>query len=194
MVRGPVRRGDGGSSTGRAGARQGERARRTPSVLTPIVDLKDTGSDAKSSPRPPRATPAPLPAVPAAAMDVVARMLGQPVADRLGLVGGRVVEHEVYVEVWRDLRVHLVQEPAELGGAAAGGAAADHRPRLHVERGEQARGAVGGIVVGVALRLARPQRQERLGTVERLHLARSSARTWLFSSTRSSRARPGGAR
>jgi hypothetical protein len=65
----------------------------------------------------------------------------------------------------------LVEEAAELGSPVAREARADHRARLHVQGGEQAGGAVAGVVVGAPLHLARPQRQERLRAVQRLHLA-----------------------
>jgi hypothetical protein len=52
-----------------------------------------------------------------------------------------------------------------------GEAPADHRARLHVGGGEQARGAVPSVVVvGAALRLAGAQRQERLRAVQGLDL------------------------
>ena len=47
-------------------------------------------------------------------MDVSARALGQPVADRLGLVGGVVVHHEVDVEFGGHSDLDLIEEPAEL--------------------------------------------------------------------------------
>src|SRR5262245_16752318 len=60
---------------------------------------------------------------------------------------------------------------AELDRAVAWEALADHLAGGHIERGKQAGGAVSNIVVGAPLGLARPQRQERLSAVERLHLA-----------------------
>lgn len=41
----------------------------------------------------------------------------------------------------------------------------------HVQRREQRRGPVPHVIMGLPLRLARPQRQNRRGAVERLNLA-----------------------
>jgi hypothetical protein len=67
-------------------------------------------------------------------------------------------------------RIDVVEELAELDRAVPGEATADYGPRPDVERREQAGGAVASIVVGTPLRPPRPQRQQRLGAVQRLHL------------------------
>ena len=103
-------------------------------------------------------------------MDVPARALGQPVADRLGLVGGVVVHDQMDIEVGRHAGLDLVEELPELAGAVLRVATADHRAGGDVQRREERGGAVPGVVVGAPLRLARPHRQQRLGAVERLDL------------------------
>src|ERR671915_292992 len=76
---------------------------------------------------------------------------------------------------WMSRSVHValdgVEEAAELPGAMAGEALADDLADLHVERGEQRERAMPLVVVGAALGLAGPHRQERLGAVQRLDLA-----------------------
>ena len=47
-------------------------------------------------------------------VDVSARALGEPVADRLGFVGGVVVHHQVHGQVGGHGRLDLIEEPAEL--------------------------------------------------------------------------------
>src|SRR5256885_4955181 len=49
--------------------------------------------------------------------------------------------------------------------------AADDRSQQDIERGKQRGSAVAGIVVGLAFGQAGAQRQNRLGTIERLNLA-----------------------
>ena len=49
-------------------------------------------------------------------------------------------------------------------------AAREHRPVQDIEGGKQVRRAVPNVVMGLTGRNAGPQRQHRLGAVERLHL------------------------
>ncbi|WP_157182256.1 hypothetical protein [Methylobacterium sp. WSM2598] len=73
------------------------------------------------------------------------------------LVHRRGVGHQVHVEVGRHRRLDLVRAAAERAGAVTRPV---HRPGLHVERGEQAGGAVPGVVVAAPLgRLARGDRR-----------------------------------
>ena len=70
-------------------------------------------------------------------VDMPARALGEPIADRFGLVGGVVVHHQMDVEVARHVGLDLVEELPELAGTVLGVAAADDRTGGDVERGEQ---------------------------------------------------------
>ena len=120
-------------------------------------------------------------------VDVPAGALGEPVADQLGLVGAGVVDDEMDVEIGRNVGLDGVEELAELPGAMAGEALADDLADLHVERGEQRERAMPLVVVGAALGLAGPHRQQRLGAVQRLDLA-------LLVDARRTTARSGGSR
>ena len=98
------------------------------------------------------------------------RSPGEPVADQLGLVAAGVVEHDVDREVGRHAGVDGIEEAAELLRPVAWEAAPDHVAGGDIERGEQRGRTVALIVVRPPLGLAGPQRQERLGAVERLDL------------------------
>src|SRR5262245_5275301 len=80
-------------------------------------------------------------------VDVPARPLGQPTADQRRLVRGVVVDDEMNIQIARHVRLDLVEEFAELGGAMARKASADDPACGNVERGEQRGCAVAGIVV-----------------------------------------------
>lgn len=70
-------------------------------------------------------------------VNVPARPLGQPVADRLGLVGGVVVHDEMNVEIGGHVGLDLVEELAELAGAVLRVAAAEDSAGGDVEGGKQ---------------------------------------------------------
>ena len=103
-------------------------------------------------------------------MKVPTRTLHQPVVDQLGFVGGRVVEHEVHVEIAWDGRLDLIEEVAELDRTMPACAVADHRPGLDVEGGEQVGRTLATIIVSSALRLAGPHRQHGGRARQRLDL------------------------
>lgn len=90
--------------------------------------------------------------------------------DQLGFVGGRVVEHEVHVEIVWDGRLNLIEEGPKLNRTMPACAAADHRPGLHVEGGEQVGRTLATIIVGSVLRLAGSHRQHRRRARQRLDL------------------------
>ena len=94
----------------------------------------------------------------------------QPALDRRGLVRRGVVEHQVHVEVGRDLAVDGLQELLELDRAVAGVQRADDLAGREVERGVEAGRAVTLVVVGRALGDPRAHRQDRRGPVQRLDL------------------------
>src|SRR5215212_3290100 len=102
---------------------------------------------------------------------MVARALGQPVPNELGLVRGRVVEDQVNVQVRWKTRLDLVEELAEFHGTVTRVAPSDHLAGRHVESRKQARGSVPDIIVRAPFRLPWAQRQKRLRAVERLYLA-----------------------
>ena len=104
-------------------------------------------------------------------VNMPSRPRAEPLSDRLGLVGGVVVHHEVDVEAARDIAFDLAQEAQELASAMTGIAAPDDLAGGGVESSEQAEGSVTRIVVGAPLDLARAHRQKRLRSVQRLDLA-----------------------
>ena len=65
-----------------------------------------------------------------------ARLLGEPVADQLGLVGSVIVHDDVEVEIG-DVALDLVKESAKLLSAMAAHAFADGGSGCDVEGGEQ---------------------------------------------------------
>jgi len=103
-------------------------------------------------------------------VDMPARVLGEPIADRFGLVGGVVVHHQVHVEVAGHGCLDLVEELLELAGTVLGVAVADDRAGSDVESGEQRGRAVPCVVMRSALDLTGAHRQQRLGAIERLDL------------------------
>ena len=103
-------------------------------------------------------------------MQVKAGMGGQEVANRVGPVRAAVVDDQVQRQVGRRRALDLREELAELGGAMAPGDPAEHLPGRDVEGGLQIRGPVPLVVVGAARDLSGPQREHRMGPVERLDL------------------------
>jgi hypothetical protein len=82
-----------------------------------------------------------------------------------------VAYDEMDVEIVGDVGFDLVQQLAELGGAVAGEALADHLPGGDVEGGEQRGRAVAFIIVRHRSCAPGLHWQSRLGAVERLYLA-----------------------
>jgi hypothetical protein len=74
------------------------------------------------------------------------------------------------VHVGRNGGVDRIQEAPKLDGAMARRAPRDHFPAGNIEGGEERGGPVSLVIMGAALGLARAQRQERRGAVERLDL------------------------
>ena len=103
-------------------------------------------------------------------MDVEARMAFKPAPHGGVLVGRIIVGDQVDFEMRRGITVDLVQEADELLVAVAPGALPQDSAGLDVERGEQGRRAVPGIIMRARRRMAGDQRQWLLG-----------ARIWLFS-------------
>jgi len=102
---------------------------------------------------------------------MVARSFSEPSAHLGMLVGGIVVNDEMNVELGRRLVVNDPQEGEKLLMAMTLAAFADHLAGGHIEGGEQRRGSVTHIVMGVAFDIAQSHRQRGLRTIERLYLA-----------------------
>ena len=95
-------------------------------------------------------------------MDVEARMALKPAPHGGVLVGRIIVGDQVDFEMRRGITVDLVQEPDELLVAVAPGALPQDPAGLDVERGEQGRRAVPGIIMRARRRMAGDQRQRLL--------------------------------
>lgn len=87
-------------------------------------------------------------------MQVEAWTLGQPAADPLGLMRTVVVQDQVYVEFCRHVAFNGIEKSAELAGAMTTMKLAQSATAGHVERGEQAGGAMAFVVMATALDLA----------------------------------------
>jgi AraC-like DNA-binding protein/CheY-like chemotaxis protein len=99
------------------------------------------------------------------------RMASKPSAHPRRLVRPVVVENQMNVEVRRRVRVDRVQKLQELLTAMPPVQFANHPAGGHIERGEQRGRPVTHVIMRAPFRLARAQRQNRRGAVERLNLA-----------------------
>ena len=103
-------------------------------------------------------------------VNMPARTPGEPVADRLRLVGRVVVHDDVDLEVGRHVGLDVIQELAELRAAVAPVALSDDLACGDVKGCEQRGGALALVVMGAPLDLAGPQRQQGLGAIQGLNL------------------------
>ena len=103
-------------------------------------------------------------------MNMPARSPGEPVADRLRLVGRVVVHDDVDLEVGRHVGLDVIQELAELHAAVAPIALSDDLACGDVKGCEERGRAVALVIVSAPLDLPRAQRQQRLGAIEGLNL------------------------
>jgi hypothetical protein len=104
-------------------------------------------------------------------VDLEALPLGEPGADLGMLVGGVVVDNEMDVEPSRHGRVDAFEERQEFLMAVARLALGQHLSVGDIEGGKQRGRAVPLVVVGDAVDVAKPDRQDGLGALERLDLA-----------------------
>src|SRR5579864_2732817 len=95
----------------------------------------------------------------------------EPALDLGALVSAVVVQNEMDVEFRRHLLFQLIEKPGELLAAMARQATADDLAVEDVEGGEQRRGSVPFVVMGLAFRQSWPQRQNGSRSVQRLNLA-----------------------
>src|SRR5215207_2506580 len=87
-------------------------------------------------------------------MHVPARPAVEPIADGRSLVGCVVVDDQMHIKIGWHGGLDLVEELAELDGAVAPVAFADHPTGGDVESGEQGSGAMALVVVTATSRLA----------------------------------------
>jgi hypothetical protein len=104
-------------------------------------------------------------------VEVEAEVLEPPAGDKLSLVSGVVVEHEVDIEVSGHLAVDAIQKGAELGGAVTPVGCADDLAGGGIERREERGSSVPAVVVSAQLGQSRTHRQDWLGPVQGLDLA-----------------------
>ena len=103
-------------------------------------------------------------------MQVESLVAAQPALHVGMVVGGVVVQDQMYRKVFGHFAIDRAEELQELLVPVPGQALPDHRPGEHVDRGEQRGGAVAFVVVGHGARAALLHRQRRLSAVQRLHL------------------------
>ena len=83
---------------------------------------------------------------------------------------GVVVQDDVDLQVRRDSGIDAVEEFDELFGAMPALAGSQDLAGRGIQGGEEGEGAMALAVMRPALDLARPHRQQRCGTVQRLYL------------------------
>src|ERR1035437_8398737 len=109
-------------------------------------------------------------------MQVKARMLIQPLVDRLMVVGAIIVQDQTQVQTRRSFTIDLTQELQKLLIPMSGIATPNHRAFQPIERSEHAGGSVAFIVVRHGPTPPLFHRQSRLGSIQGLHLDRKSTR------------------
>ena len=100
-----------------------------------------------------------------------ARVANKPSANGSVLVCAIVVQDHMDVELGRDTLVDKLEELQKLLVTVPSIAFPDHFAACHIKGSEEAGNAMAVVVVSPTLALARPHRQQRLGTLERLDLA-----------------------
>ena len=105
-------------------------------------------------------------------VEVIAGVAGEPGLD-LGMLVGAVKLLAIYGPrvLGRDVAVEVIKKGNKFLVAMARFAHGHHFAVEHVERREQGGGAVTKIIMGYALDITQTQRQQRLGPLQRLHLA-----------------------
>ncbi len=97
-------------------------------------------------------------------------MCGKLAAHRRRLVRPVIVKDQMNDEVFRHLLIDTAQEAKKLLVPVTPVACADHFARCNVERREQRRDTVTGVVVRLSLGYTRPHRKDRLRSIEGLDL------------------------
>ena len=103
-------------------------------------------------------------------MQVEAGSFREPGPDLGVLVRRVVVDHQVEIEIARDIGFDVLQEAQELLMSVAGAALRDDLTVGDIESGEQRRCSMPIVVVGHSFDVAEPQRQDRLAPFKRLDL------------------------
>jgi len=96
-------------------------------------------------------------------------MVRKPLPDLGGGVRGGVVQDHMHLTS-TITPVQQLQETQEVRSGVSLGALSEHLARGHFERRVKAGQSVAPVVVGLACRQIRPQRQHRLGALQRLNL------------------------
>ncbi len=85
-------------------------------------------------------------------------------------VSSIVIDHQMGVEVRRDIRLDELEEAQELLVPVAGTALGENLTIRDVEGGEQGRGAMSDVIVCDAFEIPKTERQHGLGTFQCLDL------------------------
>jgi hypothetical protein len=103
-------------------------------------------------------------------MDVKTGPSQQPALDQRRLVSSVVVQDEMNCQLLWDVAVDGVEELPKLDAAVTSMVLRDDPATLYVERSKQGRGAVTNVVMRATFDLSGLQRQDGLGTIQRLNL------------------------
>src|SRR5215471_10226050 len=103
-------------------------------------------------------------------MHMVAWALGQPGIDKRSFMSAVIIHDQMNFEVGRYFLVDAVEEFAKFHTPVPAMTLADYFAGGDVECGKQRCGAIAEVIVGTALSLAGPHRQNRLHAIERLDL------------------------
>src|SRR5580658_9575498 len=103
-------------------------------------------------------------------MNVVSGMPRQPPAHLSDLVRAVVVHDQMHLKAARKITLDLIEKPQELLMPVSPVARADGHSGCHIHGREQRRDTMALVVVRLPGRYARSQRQNRLRSIQRLHL------------------------
>src|ERR1700685_4089487 len=104
-------------------------------------------------------------------MNLISGPLRQPGSHLRMLVGGVIVDDQMNVQFRRDAVVEATQKREKLLMPVARFAFGENGAGGDIQRGKQGSRPMSDVVVGDALHIAEPHRQDRLSSIECLNLA-----------------------
>ncbi len=119
-------------------------------------------------------------------VQMVSGSFEQPLSHRLSLVGSVVVQDQMHIHVFGNIRLNLIEELHELGRAMAGKTLTQDIAGGDVQSGKQSGGSVAFVAMGHRAAAPLFHGESGLGSVQSLNLR--------FSSTHSTSALSGGER
>ena len=103
-------------------------------------------------------------------MQMIARPLCQPTLGHGRLMGPIVVQNKMDVKIRRHGMINRIKRFAEFNRSMPTVTLTDHLTRLHIKGRKERRRSIAAIIVGASLDLPRTHGQDRLGSIQRLHL------------------------